>query len=157
MLRMDEDAELAAIRARLRQEIMANAAAAPPDAEAVEAPARPVDVDDAGFEAFVRAHENVVVDCWAPWCGPCRVVGPIVDELAHEMVGRVAFAKLNVDVSPGVARAFAIQSIPTLLVFRQARLVDRIVGALPKPQLAMRIERLIGRRASGSPAPRRGP
>jgi thioredoxin 1 len=153
---MDEDdAELSAIRARLRQEIMANVAAPGPAQQEQGAPERPIDVDDAGFESFVRQHQNVVVDCWAPWCGPCRIVGPIVDALAREMSGRVVFGKLNVDLSPGVAQAFGVQSIPTLLVFREARLVDRIVGALPKPQLAMALERHFGRRASGSPAPRR--
>lgn len=129
--------------------MLAQAQAAPP-AEG------PVDLDDAAFEAFVRAHENVVVDCWAPWCGPCRIVGPIVDELSREMAGRVRFAKLNVDHNPGVSQAFAVQSIPTLLVFRHGRLVDRLVGALPKPQLAAQLERHFGRRAGGSPGPRRG-
>lgn len=148
---MDDDAELAAIRAKLRQEIMAHAAAPAPQA----ADARPVDVEDAGFEAFVRANENVVIDCWAPWCGPCRIVGPIVDELAREMAGRVRFGKVNVDVNPAVSQAFGVQSIPTLLVFRRGQLVDRIVGAMPKPQLAAMLERHFGRRASGSPGPRR--
>lgn len=154
---MDEgnDPELAAIRAKLQRELMGDAAAA---ATQEGAPAAPVlvDIEDQGFEAFVRGHENVVVDCWAPWCGPCRIVGPIVEELSREMAGRVAFAKLNVDHNPGVSQAFAIQSIPTLLVFRQGKLVDRIVGALPKQPLAHRIERAVGaRRASGSAGPRR--
>lgn len=152
----DDDAELAAIRARIRQELMTQAAApdAAPTTEAASLD-RPIEVDDASFEAFVRGHDNAVVDCWAPWCGPCRIVGPIVDQLAQEMSGRVVFGKLNVDVSPRVAQTFAVQSIPTLLVFRQQRLVDRIVGAAPKPQLAMTLERIFGRRSSGSPAPRR--
>lgn len=152
----DEDAELAAIRARIRQELMSQSAAPPrEDAPGERAVDRPIDIDDVSFEALVRGHDNVVVDCWAPWCGPCRIVGPIVDQLASEMSGRVVFGKLNVDVSPRVAQAFAVQSIPTLLVFRQQRLVDRIVGAAPKPQLAMTLERHFGRRSSGSPAPRR--
>lgn len=158
----EEDTELAAIRARLRQEMLTEAQAqaqvqaqAQPQGAASAASEGPAHVDDAGFEAFVRQHPNVVVDCWAPWCGPCRIVGPIVDELAREMAGRVAFGKLNVDDNPRVSQAFAVQSIPTLLVFRDARLVDRIIGALPKPQLAMALERAFGRRASGSPAPRR--
>ena len=149
----DEDAELAAIRAKLRQEMMGAAAAPPPAAPA--ALDHPLDVEEAGFEAFVRAHENVVVDCWAPWCGPCRIVGPIVDQLAREMSRRVVFGKLNVDLAPAVSQAFGVQSIPTLLVFRRQQLVDRIVGAYPKPQLAAQLERHFGRRSSGSPAPRR--
>lgn len=150
---MDDDPELAAIRARIQREMLERAqatSAAPPAAAPILE-----DIDDAGFEAFVRAHDNVVVDCWAPWCGPCRIVGPIVEELSREMAGRVAFAKVNVDVSPGVSQAFGVQSIPTLLVFRQARLVDRIVGAAPKPRLAATLDRHFGRRSVGSPGPRR--
>lgn len=146
---MDEDAELAAIRAKLRGEMLAHAAAPTPPAGIL------VDVGDADLATFVQQHENAVVDCWAPWCGPCRIVGPIVEQLSREMAGRVAFAKLNVDSSPQASQAFGIQSIPTLLVFRQGRLVDRIVGALPKPQLAAMIERHLGRRGGGSPGPRR--
>lgn len=154
---MEEDEELAAIRAKLHREMLERAGAASTSAPSAPAAAAPVvvDVQDAEFDAYVRGRENVVIDCWAPWCGPCRIVGPIVEELAREWAGRVWFAKLNVDLSPRVSQAFGIQSIPTLLVFRQARLVDRIVGALPKPQLAMQLERHFGRRASGSPGPRR--
>ena len=152
---MDEDEELAAIRAKLRQDILAQASAPPAPAAAEPAAAPVLDVDDAGFESFVRASENVVVDCWAPWCGPCRIVGPIVEELSREMAGRVRFGKVNVDLNPRVSQSFGVQSIPTLLVFRQSRLVDRIVGAHPKPRLAALLERHFGRRASGAPGPRR--
>lgn len=154
--RVEDDKELAAIRARLRQELMQGATAPAAPAQEPGAPAAPVDVDDAGLDALVRAHANVVIDCWAPWCGPCRVVGPIVDQLAREMAGRVVFGKLNVDLAPQSAQAFAVQSIPTLLVFRHARLVDRLVGALPKPQLALALERHFGRRAGGAAGARRG-
>lgn len=149
---MDDDPELEAIRAKLRREMLQEAAA--PAAAGSALLDHPVDVDEGSFEAFVRSHESVVVDCWAPWCGPCRIVGPIVDDLAREMSGRVAFAKLNVDNAPGLSQAFGIQSIPTILIFQQARLVDRLVGALPKAQLAMRIERAFGARR-GAPGPRR--
>jgi thioredoxin 1 len=131
---MNEDPELQAIRDRLRAE-MASQRIAP------AAPARPVDVDDASLAEFVRGNRVAVIDVWAPWCGPCRIVGPIVDQLAGEMAGRVAFAKLNADDNPATMHAFGIQGIPTLLVFRAGRLVDRIVGALPKPALAAAIQR----------------
>ena len=152
----DDDAELAAIRARLRNELMQQASAPPPpSAPTPQAPALVPDIGETEFEAFVRGHENVVIDCWAPWCGPCRIVGPIVEELAREMAGRVRFAKLNTDVNPGVSQAFGIMSIPTLLVFRRAQLVDQIVGAHPKPQLAALLDRHFGRRSGGAPGPRR--
>lgn len=141
---MDDDPELAAIRARLRQQILAEASSAAV-AQASPPLSHPVEIEDATFESFVRQHPRVVVDCWAPWCGPCRIVGPIVDELAREMAGRVVFAKLNVDFNPGVAQAFGVQSIPTLLVFKEGRLVDRLIGALPKPQLATALARHFGR------------
>lgn len=158
-----DDPELEAIRARLRQEMTQQAAAAaeapPADAEPPQAALdHPVDVTDAEFQAFLQKHEFVVVDCWAPWCGPCRIVGPIVDQLAKEMAGRVAFAKVNVDVNPRIPGTFGVQGIPTLLMFRRGQLVDRVVGALPKAQLAAHIERARGgggaRRAS-TPGPRR--
>lgn len=155
---MDDDPELAAIRARMRQEILQNAASpSPPPATSPSPPSAPLvpDIMDAEFEAFVRGNDNVVVDCWAPWCGPCRIVSPIVEELARENVGRIRFAKLNVDLNPRVSQAFGVMSIPTLLVFRHERLMDRIVGAFPKPQLAAQLERHFGRRAGGSPGPRR--
>lgn len=129
---MNEDQELQAIRDRLRAE-MATARPAALD--------HPVEVTDAGFADFVRAHDLVVVDVWAEWCGPCRMIGPIVDQLAKEMAGQVTFGKLDADANPAVMQAFGIQGIPTLLVFRQGRLVDRLVGAMPKASLAAAIRR----------------
>src|SRR5690349_19494393 len=95
----------------------------------------PLVVTDATFVAEVeRSPLPVLVDAWAPWCGPCRMVGPIVDELATELNGKVRVAKLNVDDNPATAARFDVRSIPTLLVMVNGREVDRIVGALPKPQ-----------------------
>lgn len=146
---MDDDAELAEIRARIRNE-MAQAAAAGPAALD-----HPVDVDDAGFDAFVRQHPLVVVDFWATWCPPCRLIAPSIDALAKEMAGRAVFAKLDADANPRVMSAFGVQGLPTLLVFKDGRLVDRLVGAMPKPQIAAHVERHLGRRAAGTPGPRR--
>ena len=151
---MDDDPELVAIRAKLRAQIMGAAAGTPsPAPSPAPSTSQPVDLEEADVEAFVRSHPHAVVDCWAPWCGPCRIVGPIVDDLAREMAGRVAFGKLNVDLAPRLSQALGIQSIPTLLLFQQGRLVDRVVGALPKLQLAAQIDRVFSRR--GSPGPRR--
>ena len=159
---MSDDPELDALRAKLRNEMMREAAREdepPAEPAAGEGPLdHPVEITDGEFQSFVAAHEFVVVDCWAPWCGPCRIVGPIVDQLAKEMAGKVAFAKLNVDHNPRVPGTFGVQGIPTLLVFHKGRLVDRIVGAMPKAQLAATLERMhagAARRASGTPGPRR--
>lgn len=145
---MESDPELEAIRARIRGELMAPRPAPPP------APQGPVDVTDAELAAFVGAHRLVLVDVWAPWCGPCRIVGPVIDQLSREMAGRVAFAKVNADENPGVMDAFGIQGIPTLLLFADGRLVDRVTGALPKPQLAQWLERHHAR-LQGAVGPRR--
>jgi thioredoxin 2 len=115
--------------------------------EPLRAPAVPLEVSSA--EAFDHLIANaslpVVVDYWAPWCGPCRMVGPIVDELATELAGKVRVAKLNVDDNPATAARFDIRSIPTLLVMAGGREVDRIVGALPKAAIRQRLDRALAR------------
>ena len=103
-------------------------------------PDTPIHINDADMDATVKKYVTIVVDCWAPWCGPCRMVGPIVEELAKEMQGKIAFAKLNVDENPGTSMKYQIMSIPTLLVFKNGKLVDRIVGAMPKEALKQKLE-----------------
>ena len=106
---------------------------------------KPVTVTDANFASMVeRSPLPVLVDMWAEWCGPCRMVGPVIDELAGTMAGRVRVAKLNVDENPATASRFGVQSIPTLLLFKEGREVDRIIGAQPKPEIMRRLEQVIG-------------
>ena len=104
---------------------------------------KPLIVTDATFAREVLQAGNipVLVDCWAPWCGPCRMVGPIMDQLAAESNGRYRIAKLNVDENPRIASQFQIQSIPTMLIFKDGQLVDRLVGAQPKPAIAQKLAR----------------
>jgi thioredoxin len=106
-------------------------------------PNKPLIVTDATFESDVlnAGGMPVLVDCWAPWCGPCRMVGPIMDQLAAESNGRYRIAKLNVDENPRVASQFNIQSIPTMLIFKNGKLVDRLVGAQPKPAIVEKLAR----------------
>jgi thioredoxin 2 len=98
-----------------------------------------VHATDATFGAEERSSVAVLVDLWAPWCGPCRFVGPILEQLAREHAGRLKVVKVNVDENPGLSRRFDARSIPTLVVIRDGKPVDRIVGALPKPDLAARL------------------
>jgi len=86
-----------------------------------------------------KAQPTVVVDLWAPWCGPCRFVSPILEELAQEHAGRLKVVKVNVDENRNLAVRFDAMSIPTLVVLRDGKVVDRIVGAMPKPQLSARL------------------
>jgi len=97
-----------------------------------EFPSSPIELTDSNFEEKIREHQLLLIDFWAPWCAPCRVVSPIVEELAKEYKGRVVFGKLNTDENPATARKFGIMSIPTLLIMKNERMVDRIVGAVPK-------------------------
>lgn len=101
----------------------------------------PLTVSDATFAADVEHSPlPVLVDAWAPWCGPCRMIAPAIEELAAELAGSVRVAKLNVDENPRTAARFDLRSIPTLLVMRNGREIDRIVGALPKPQIRARLD-----------------
>ncbi|OYT67582.1 thioredoxin [ANME-1 cluster archaeon ex4572_4] len=95
---------------------------------------------DNSFVETVRKYPLIVVDCWAPWCGPCKMVAPVLEELAKEYAGRVVFGKLNVDENPRVATEFGIMAIPTLFIFKNGEPVDVIQGALPKQHLEARVK-----------------
>jgi thioredoxin 2 len=108
------------------------------------ASSQPVTFTDANFAALAEnASVPVLVDMWAPWCPPCRVVSPIVDEIAAEFQGRLVVGKLNVDDNPVTASRFQARSIPTLLLMKNGREVDRMVGALPKVEIKRRVGALV--------------
>ena len=103
-----------------------------------------VEIKDANFvEVVLQAKIPVLVDFWAPWCGPCYMVAPVVDELAEEYEGKVSFAKVNVDESPKIASQYGIMSIPTLILFKDGKPVSNIVGFRPKDELKKRLDTVL--------------
>ena len=104
---------------------------------------KPIEVTDATFKEVTQSHPLVVVDCWAPWCGPCHMVAPVIEELSGDYAGRILFGKLNVDENPQVSMQYEIMSIPTLLVFKNGKLADKIIGALSKQMLEPKITRYL--------------
>jgi len=106
---------------------------------------KPIEVDDSTFDQIVlQAKTPVLVDLWAPWCAPCRMVAPVVEELASEYAGKVSFAKLNVDQNPRTASRYGIMSIPTLLIFKDGKPVSNIVGFRPKAELKRSLDAALG-------------
>lgn len=114
--------ELEAIKVKKMEEMMRSS----------RLPPVPVKISDMTFNETLNKSKIVVVDCWAEWCGPCKIIAPIIDKLAEEYSSKVLFAKLNVDENPQTASKYEIMSIPTLLIFKSSKLVDTIVGAVPK-------------------------
>ena len=103
----------------------------------------PVILNDSNFDSIVGAARAALVDCWAPWCGPCRMVGPVIEELAREFGASVLVGKLNIDENPQVAERYQIRSIPTLLFFKNGKLSDTMVGAAPAQQIRARLLSII--------------
>jgi thioredoxin 1 len=125
------DAELEKIRERKRK-TLADQAKEPEMQSTPKWPQGTIEISDQNFDEFVGMYPIVVVDCWAPWCGPCRMVGPVIEELARDYQGRIAFGKLNVDTNQQTAGKYGIMSIPTIFILKNGSLVDQQVGAMPR-------------------------
>jgi thioredoxin 1 len=102
--------------------------------------AKTIEITDSNFEEIIKSETPVLVDFWAEWCGPCKMIGPVVEELAGEYDGKAVIGKVNVDENPNVSAKFGIRSIPTLLVFKDGEIVDKQIGAVPKQVLADKLE-----------------
>ncbi|MEX2513929.1 MAG: thioredoxin [Cyclobacteriaceae bacterium] len=102
--------------------------------------AKAIEITDTNFDEIMKSDQPVLVDFWAEWCGPCKMIGPIVEELAGDYEGKAVVAKLDVDSNPDVTSKFGVRSIPTLLIFKGGKVVDKQVGAVPKSVLAQKLE-----------------
>jgi thioredoxin 1 len=102
--------------------------------------AKAIEITDANFEEIIKSEQPILVDFWAEWCGPCKMIGPVVEELAGDYEGKAIIGKVDVDSNPGVAQAFGIRSIPTLLFFKGGEIVDKQVGAVPKSVLSQKLD-----------------
>lgn len=139
-MRKEEDEELERIKKRKIEEMMRSVSNRPKEENRpMKTLGKPLDLTDFTFKKFVEENSVAVVDCWAPWCGPCHIVSPVIEELARDYVGKISFGKLNVDENKMVATQYGIRSIPTLLVFKEGKLVDQIVGAMPRQMLEPKI------------------
>lgn len=101
------------------------------------------ELNDENFGEFVKKHKVALVDFYADWCGPCQAMKPVIDELAGEMKGKVSFAKANMDQAAASASKYGIMSIPTLLIFKNGKMMDRLVGAMPKGMIKQRLAKMI--------------
>jgi len=106
--------------------------------------AAPLILNDSNFTQAVQKYPLLVVDFWAPWCGPCRILSPTIEQLSKEFAGKVIFGKLNVDENPRVASAFGIQSIPTVAIFKNSQIVDGFVGVASKSQIQSKVSQYMG-------------
>ena len=102
-----------------------------------------LEITDNNWEALIKGDKPVVIDFWAEWCGPCRMIAPIVEEVAQEYEGKVVVGKVNIDNNPDITVRFGIRNIPTLLFLKDGDLVDKHVGALRKPDLVEKIDKMI--------------
>jgi thioredoxin 1 len=110
--------------------------------------AKPAAVTDASFDADVlKSDVPVLVDFWATWCAPCRMIAPLVDEVAGTYEGRLKVVKVDVDANPATPNSFGIRGIPTLLIFKGGKVVDQIVGAVPKKTLTAKVDAVVGPKA----------
>ncbi|MBN1166060.1 MAG: thioredoxin [Methanospirillaceae archaeon] len=132
---MNDDLQLAAIREKKRRELEKRLAGDKPMTAGVRV------LNQENFAGVVASEKNLVIDFWAPWCGPCRMVAPVIEELAAVYAGRVTFAKCNTDENQEIAAHFGISAIPTLFFCQNGQLVNRVAGALPRPHLEEEMKR----------------
>ncbi len=137
------DNELRELRKRKLQELMDSRSPIDKRNRESEYPKIPVTVQDADFNELISKYPLVVIDCWAPWCSPCKMLSPVIDTMAMKFHGKIVFGKLNVDHNRITSQKYQTMSIPTLLVFINGKPVDRITGALPGPVLEQKLHQYL--------------
>jgi thioredoxin 1 len=101
---------------------------------------KPIEITDSNYEQILNSGKPVMVDFWAEWCGPCRIIGPVVEEMANDYDGKVVVGKVDVDNNPSITARYGVRSIPTLLIFKDGQIVDKQIGAVPKSILSKKLE-----------------
>lgn len=134
-LHEEKDIQLEKIRAEKKRRLMSKSSKGNIDT--------PIITTDKTFDEMIKKNPFAVIDCWAPWCGPCRMMSPMIDELAREYAGKIVFGKLNVDENPEIAKRYNIMGIPTLLIVKKGVVVDRIVGVAPKPLIENKLRNIL--------------
>jgi thioredoxin 1 len=135
----DDDPELDGLRRRRLQEMMTDMAGKAEGAK--DWPSEPFEVGDENIDEMTTKYPAMIVDCWAEWCGPCRMLAPTIHELAKEYQGKVAFGKLNTDFNLKTPRKYGIMSIPTMLFFKDGKVAGKLVGAMPKQYIIEAIDK----------------
>jgi thioredoxin 1 len=133
---MSYDEELEAIKQKKLAELQKAASAK----AMMSSLTTPIILTDSNFKIEIARYPILLVDFWAPWCGPCRMVTPIIEQLAREYSGRIAFGKVNVDENQMISASYGIQSIPTMMIFKKGKAVDTMIGALPKAQIEIKLK-----------------
>jgi thioredoxin 1 len=133
---MGSDDEIEAIKQKKLAELQKEASTK----ATMSALSEPIVLTDSNFANEIKKYPLMIVDFWAPWCGPCRMISPIIEQLAREYSGRAAFGKVNVDENQRIAALFGVQSIPTLMIFKFDKVVDIMIGAMPKAQIELRLK-----------------
>lgn len=134
-----EDEEISAIMKR-KKEILEEKLRSMNEIKKIK---KPINLTDSNFDIEKAKYSLLVVDFWAAWCGPCKMVTPIIEQLAEQYAGKIIFGKVNVDENPHISQRFGIQSIPTLMILKEGQVIDVMIGALPKGQIENRIKQHI--------------
>lgn len=134
-----EDEEISAIMKR-KKEILEEKLRSMNEIKEIK---KPINLTDSNFDIEKSKYSLLVVDFWAAWCGPCKMISPIIEQLAEQYAGKIVFGKVNVDENPHISQRFGIQSIPTLMIVKEGQVIDVMIGALPKGQIENRIEQYI--------------